>query len=195
MKKILTFALLFFAFSPIAEAQRTISLSSYKVEDLKGGNYYLKDTEGILNPFVGTWRWQEGNKEFIIKLQKKEKFNWGGLTDYYKDIIMGGYLYKENGVEITNTLNFTSSLDMNNTATFQNFSKITGNRVTSGELNLIFYDIAKYNKECRAKLSLQNSGNSILIRLYDVETYRFSNRRPPKQKGFSVPNNVILNKQ
>ncbi len=62
---------------------------------------YYKDTHNLLDPFVGTYLYTNGNTSLKIVLQKKKSFN----TRYYKDMLIGEYQYIENGVEKINTLN------------------------------------------------------------------------------------------
>ncbi len=78
----------------------------YDISALDGTNEmagaYYKDTQNRLNPFEGTYIYNQNGKMFKIVLQKKEmslRYN------YYRDIIIGEYQYIENGIEKKNTLN------------------------------------------------------------------------------------------
>jgi hypothetical protein len=62
---------------------------------------YYKDTHNLLDPFVGTYVYTNGNTSLKIVLQKKKSFN----TRYYEDLLIGEYQYIENGIERINTLN------------------------------------------------------------------------------------------
>lgn len=74
--------------------------------DETNGSLYLKDINNLYLPFVGTWKWTQGNKEFTLTLIKQTSYhNTLGNSDYYEDRIVGYYVYKENGVEIINTSN------------------------------------------------------------------------------------------
>ncbi len=61
----------------------------------------FKDTNNNLNKFEGTWEYQDGNKKLTLMLQKIEDYEHGG---YFSDVIVGNYIYEENGIEIINTL-------------------------------------------------------------------------------------------
>ena len=62
-------------------------LSSFQPKHLRNNNY-IKDTENVLNNFVGTWQWTSGASTFTVKLQKVE--HWKASNDkYYKvDILI-----------------------------------------------------------------------------------------------------------
>ncbi len=70
------------------------------------GSVYLKDISNIYIPFIGTWKWTEGNREFILTLIKQTKYHYNqGIENYYEDRIVGYYIYKENGAVIASTAN------------------------------------------------------------------------------------------
>ncbi|WP_374672842.1 DUF6705 family protein [Flavobacterium sp. NRK F10] len=47
------------------------------------------DTDGVLDPFVGTWQWIDGTNTFTIKFVKKTNWNPLNLNNYTEDIILG----------------------------------------------------------------------------------------------------------
>lgn len=69
--------------------------------DDKDGAYY-KDTANELNKFEGTWLYTNGTTSFKLILQKKTMQSYG---NHYRDLLVGGYQYIENGVEKVNYLN------------------------------------------------------------------------------------------
>lgn len=66
----------------------------------KPQNCYLKDTENVLNKFVGTWTYSENGKIFTVVIQKAEMVK---LIDYYVDELLGNYKYIVNGNTVVNT--------------------------------------------------------------------------------------------
>jgi hypothetical protein len=62
---------------------------------------YYKDVNNLLNPFVGTWVYNNGTTSFKIVLRKITNFNNG---HNFEDFIVGDYEYIENGVTLINTL-------------------------------------------------------------------------------------------
>lgn len=68
------------------------------------GNTYIKDINNLMNPYVGTWKWAQGNREMTLTLIKQSKHHYTqGGQNYYEDRLVGYYIYKENGVVIANT--------------------------------------------------------------------------------------------
>ena len=77
---------------------------NYNSINTSDGNTYLKDINNIYEPYTGTWKWQEGNKEMTLVLLKQIKHHYNERTfNYYKDRLVGYYTYKENGVTIADT--------------------------------------------------------------------------------------------
>lgn len=64
-------------------------------------NAYYKDTNNLLNPFVGTWVLDDGTNYLKIVFEKKTMVYTGS---YYEDLLIGEFQYKENDIEIINTL-------------------------------------------------------------------------------------------
>lgn len=85
--------------------------------------YYIQDTNGLLNPFSGTYIYTNGTTIFKIVLEKKEnQFN----GSYYEDLIIGEYQYIYNGVEKSNTLPSLNTVYSN-----QRVHNIDGNTVVN----------------------------------------------------------------
>ena len=177
------------------KAQTTYPLSNYDVFNLKNNNY-LKDTEGVLNPFVGTWEWTNGsNTTFRVVLTKKEHWNASGFNKFYSDEILGGYRYIENGTLIVDRLTYTTDFT-SDTSTWAAFSSILGSvsYPETTKLKISIYDKLK-SKSCLATMVMevsQNGGLQAHWILFDHETGNFSGAT--KQQGFSIPTDVILTK-
>jgi len=74
------------------------------IEDDDGSeitNAYYKDTNNLLDPFVGTWVFDNGTQYLKIVFEKKTMVDAG---EYYEDLLIGEFQYKESGIELTNTL-------------------------------------------------------------------------------------------
>ena len=177
------------------KAQTTYPLSNYDTKNLKNNNY-IKDTEGVLNPFVGTWEWTNGsNTTFRVVLTKKEHWNASGFNKFYSDEILGGYRYIENGTLIVDRLTYTTDFT-SDTSTWAAFSSILGSvsYPETTKLKISIYDKLK-SKSCLATMVMevsQNGGLQAHWILFDHETGNFSGAT--KQQGFSIPTDVILTK-
>ncbi|WP_143885288.1 DUF6705 family protein [Chryseobacterium binzhouense] len=77
------------------------------------GSLYLKDISNIYEPYIGTWKWAEGNKEMFLTLLKQTKYhiNNYGSDNYFEDRLVGYYIYKENGIIVVNTSGDNLNLD------------------------------------------------------------------------------------
>jgi hypothetical protein len=70
-----------------------------------GGEYY-QDVDNFQDQYVGTWLYTNGNTSIKIVFNKKTMF-YDASNDkkYYEDLLIGEYVYIENGVQKVNTLN------------------------------------------------------------------------------------------
>ncbi|WP_019039348.1 DUF6705 family protein [Psychroflexus tropicus] len=103
MKTLISILILFI--SSIHLAQEIIPLEDFGSYRDKEGKYF-KDPSGplgILDAYTGVWRWTEGNRELIFYLYKQEAATLQSSTQYLSDVIVGYYIYKENGEELINT--------------------------------------------------------------------------------------------
>jgi|GEM_PF-3241851 len=84
-------------------SQTIIPLEQMVNHTNKQGKYF-KDVNGILDAYTGVWRWIDGNRELTFYLYKQEEATLRSLSGLYlTDVIVGYYIYKENGVELINT--------------------------------------------------------------------------------------------
>lgn len=117
MKNTIILLLVLITFSCKAQTNLTFSLQNYDYGKKLISGSYVKDTYNDFNKFEGIWKFQDANREFIIKLRKKTHV----LDDFrniYLDLIGGEYQYFLNGIEVVNT-----------TANFFNDSSIYANNI------------------------------------------------------------------
>ncbi|TXK75151.1 hypothetical protein FT986_10115 [Mesonia sp. K4-1] len=83
-----------------------MSFRDYYVNDTDDlGNMYIKDTEGLLNPYIGTWVWQSGNDLITIEFEKIDmEYYTDSRISLYRDRIKGKVKYVENGQEVFNSI-------------------------------------------------------------------------------------------
>jgi hypothetical protein len=86
--------------------------------------YYYTDMYNVLDPFVGTYLYTNGNTSFKIILQKKQHSSVG---IYFEDMLIGGYRYVENGVVKVDVLN-----DLANNFARGTSHKISGRVIMTG---------------------------------------------------------------
>ena len=78
-----------------------LPLSQLRVNNMMNNTFV--DIDNDLEPYVGTWLYQEGTTSFKIVLQKKTNSYDSELNSYF-DMLIGEYEYIENGVTVINTL-------------------------------------------------------------------------------------------
>lgn len=169
--------------APIIPMSNNLGVRQLTVAD--NGSYY-KDDANKMNPWVGTWKYTNGDTEFRIVFTKLSGFHMTPLLtqsnlNYYTDILNGGYYYKENGIVKTDHLIYTNQI----------WAPLifAGNYQTMNTTNLyISYD--EIDKEPNL------SGGFVNFTLLPGSTtqakWEFS---PGYRKNYSVPDNVILTKQ
>lgn len=196
MKKYLILFVALTAFS--CKSQQTYSLSYQGNTDIYKNNNHIKDFDGILNKFIGTWQWVDPanpNTYLIIELFKVEDWNANNVNNYYEDKILGNYKYVENGVIVTNTLTWNTFNDLHS-ATFP--AIIASVRKTPfKDLYINMNDVAK-SKTCKAHFNIIDSNASTLEatwKLISTDEIRVGTNLTPVQQGFSIPSDIILTKQ
>ena len=102
MKNTIILLLVLITFSCKAQTNLTFSLQNYDYGKKLISGSYVKDTYNDFNKFEGTWKYEDANREFIIKLRKRTHV----LHDFksvYIDLLGGEYQYLLNGTEMVNT--------------------------------------------------------------------------------------------
>lgn len=154
------------------------------------GQLYLKDINNLYGNYIGTWKWQEGSREFILTLIKQTMFHYNrGNDNYYEDRIVGYYIYKENGVELINT----SDDNLNNDYGVKVYFHLDCYSTLSGNVN----DTIK-NKIYDSWFEVI-SATQIRFKGKERENFRIQKEGrlppPPIYDGNSFPLDMILTKQ
>ena len=120
-----------------------------RIKDINGA--YHKDMNNLLNPFEGTFVYENGNTSLKIVLKKKVRSSMNGYL--YEDMIIGEYQYIENGVEKINTLNGLS-VNHSNGGKYS----ISGNIIIAGQVGC--NDCLPNEKALRLGLSESSTHNT-----------------------------------
>jgi len=149
---------------------------------------YLKDTQGLLTPYIGTWKWQSGNSSLTIVIEKLTMDYAGTTTKQYRDKLVGRIKFIENGVEKMNTLTSVkpnlrqkTSIPLNDVLYFSYKDPIISSKF-GGEI----------------KMELIDNNLQLKFKLTNTEGPRFTQSgEQPENPNFSMPRNVdfILVKQ
>ncbi|HCR77546.1 MAG TPA: hypothetical protein DIW37_14305 [Chryseobacterium sp.] len=109
-------------------SQITVTMERNNSKYAKDGNY-IKDTQGYLDKFAGTWKYLSGSEEMIVKIEKAEHIEF---NEYYIDSIFGGYKYTKDGSVKYDNLNF-QYLDYDNP---QNFADFRGSNLSNNYFSI-----------------------------------------------------------
>lgn len=155
----------------------------------KNGTYYLKDINNYMLPFLGTWSYINGNKEFKITLSKVTKFHVifsDYNINYYRDGILIQYQKYENGVLVYNSL--TNDYP---TGLIQEF----------GLLEMSFTDYQRNEETFPLTLTLlplnvigQTPQYNLKFELDKFERRNTYYDQHPNEPYFSVPDGIIMTK-
>jgi hypothetical protein len=173
-------------------AQQTYSLSTYTIDQLNNDNY-IKDTNGILDKFEGTWRYENGNTIFTVVFTRADHWNPNDLNGCYIDKIIGNYKLEVNNITTTNTIG-----NLSNDAYTNQFPNIISgiNKSDFNELSFAMSDIEKNNKSCQGIfkiIDLNTSPIQATWRIHGSE-YMITDGSAPPPQDFSVPINIVLTK-
>ncbi|HLA54760.1 MAG TPA: DUF6705 family protein [Flavobacterium sp.] len=106
MKNALSLIFLFLAIGCKSQSPELPIYNNHEFGDVHEA--YYKDVNNELNPFEGTWEFDNSGTVFRIVLQKKMQF-YNAFSHIYEDLLIGEYYYKENNVEKVNTLSLITS--------------------------------------------------------------------------------------
>ena len=196
-KTLIILATLLISFSSCAQTIKPLATATSN--DYANGNY-IKDTTGLYNPFIGTWQWTDGVNTLTIKFEKKENNSIPNISNYSKDILLGGYKYIENNITIADCLSYTTSDVLSD-----NFAKILGSMYCCNYdftvIQINMYDITKhkslqgnfkllYNPSAPQDIEFIPTAQLTL----QARENRFPDATNPPLPGESFPYNVILTK-
>ncbi|MCK7590506.1 hypothetical protein M0G43_07980 [Subsaxibacter sp. CAU 1640] len=167
-------------------AQTTIDMAGTSVlNETKNGQYYTKDINNYMQPYVGTWRYIDSDNEFRISLAKITMDHVvfpGANIDYYTDDLTIQYQKYENGVLI-----FNSSVKKG-ASVIKEF----------GKLQISFTDYQRNDSSFSLDLKLVSTGvnehNKLKFELSKFETKNTYHDQHPNEPYFSVPNNIEMTK-
>lgn len=152
---------------------------------------YIKDVNNTFNKFLGTWKWQEGNKILIFKIEKVTMYH-NLEYNYYEDFMIGNYSYTEDGGTTYLVNSILQNVGIQNPELVPLYSS---GPINQNEDKFTFKDIIYNKKSCDAVFKfLPNSINQMKLTLSNHFKGYILPDLPPNPE-FSIPNNVILTKQ
>jgi hypothetical protein len=144
---------------------------------------YLKDIENKFTPFIGIWKWENGNSVLEIEFYKLEMVFDGEI---YEDYLVGKYRYVDSsGAQLINSLDY----DINTTNMHRRLHDIIygSGYVTDTSMQFSIRDIANNNLYCYLDFTLTTPTEAIW------KIWRTDGGSQPS--GFTFPTEVTLTKQ
>ena len=161
---------------------------------------YYKDTFNHFTPFIGSWKYVEGNKTFIVTLYKKTKeaSYWNDNIAYYMDDIYGHYCLVEDYGLPTETEIYNSQ-DLTGNRPMEIFSLSPETSYLNIECRI--YDVVGANNnpnfgmgmEGNLKITINNS-TSPLTAQWTVTPIYEKWYKEGEPTSFVVPTNIVLTK-
>jgi hypothetical protein len=151
---------------------------------------YLKDYNHTFDPFLGIWKYQNGNEILIFKFEKVEMYldNQYGT---YEDFIKGNYSYSTDG---GNTL-VVNSIQQNLGNDNPDVNPMYSCGPDNPNLNIFNFRDIIYQKNSLAYFTFQNNNfNQLHLKLENKGGGYILPATPP-YPAFCIPNNVGLIKQ
>lgn len=189
-KTILTFAILITSLNNLTAQTNIVDVSSGEIVVDAPSGTYIKDIYNTFAPFLGTWKYENGNEILIVKLEKVTKLYYPEYGNY-KDFIKGNYSYTQDGgvTYVTNTIETNIFVNDANINSFYSPSP------RSSELLKGVFKDELYQKSCDALFTfLSGSTTQMTIKLMNRSRGYILPETPPNP-NFSIPNNVVLTKQ
>lgn len=190
---------IFFLFILIFSAELKSQSVTIDIEEPgfgKPNGYYQKDFNNLLNPFEGTYIYNNGGVFFKIVLKKMLQ---QPVASHYADLIIGEYQHLENGLEKNNTL---SNLDVIYSDQFLKHG-IAGNGILWNNSRLWKCPQCEPNEK-RADLTITDkltnryanilmrrtviNGQQVLqVKIYNVNTVAYDVENESAPANFSLP--------
>jgi len=166
--------------------QTIIDMSSEDIPSgfQKNGEYYLKDINGYMDYYEGTWQFIDGSSEFRIMIEKVEMEHIivEDVIDYFSDGILINYQKYENGILV-----FESPENENVGGIIESF----------GNLSIGFTDYERNNAFFGLDLTLIPIGSNEYDLKFELDAHERSNTyhdEHPNEPFFSIPNDIIMTK-
>jgi hypothetical protein len=174
-----------FAQVPISN---TIPVESKTFLDCTPGTY-LKDINGIYNPYLGNWTWTNGNEKITFTFKKITQYYWAEFFTY-ADFVVADYKYTNaNGIVIIDT-----SLITNGSTNIEDYKMFSGGGISNNKFPFSFKDVL-LSKSGRIIFTLSNTNPNQMS--YKLENFGQSVPvgTPFVTDDFSIPDNITVTKE
>ena len=184
----LTFVLLFISIRSTAQTP-ILDINNETYYEATPGTYF-KDLNHTFDPFLGTWKYQNGNEILIFKLEKVEMY-YSTEFSVYEDYIKGNYSYSTDGgaTYVVNTILQNAGNNDPLINPLYSCGPIIPSSIYFRYTDLIYQKNAyatftfQNNNYQQLHLKLENKGGGVIY------------PATPPNPAFCIPNNVVLIKQ
>ncbi|WP_395053731.1 DUF6705 family protein [Flavobacterium sp.] len=199
MKNLIYIVMLFASYSGKSQI---INIRDQGIVDIAPGQHY-KDVDNLLNPFEGTWVFDDGIRYLKIILVKRINHYNGSYTN---DYIYGGYEYKVNNQTLVNTLNDANTIynsrlkySIYGNGIFESYDQPICNDCDLNEIRL-FLSLSEpasiLNGSLIIKKTNVNGQEAIKLNLTGSNSTYYKDGTPPPPGDFVLPSgDYILIKQ
>lgn len=190
MKKMILIITVILTFQNTIAQTNTVNRNGGFISFDSPSGTYIKDIDNTFDKFLGNWKWQEGSKILLFKIEKVTKHYYSEFNTY-EDFIKGSYSYSENDGASFIVNNIATNLSNNDSETLPMFATGVNNQKT---LVMLFRDALIVKERCNAKFTfLDNSVNQMHV-LISNGGGGYAYPTPLPDPNFSIPTNVILTK-
>ncbi|MEM6721565.1 MAG: DUF6705 family protein [Bacteroidota bacterium] len=196
--KLIAHIFLSLAFATQLSAQTIIDIAGEREnKQYENGDYYFKDLQNLFQPYLGTWKYTDGNNEFriiIIKVTMFQMIDNEYNINYYTDGLLISYKKYENGALV-----FQSQIDNFPSSSIKEFGKL---KLTFIDYERIYKNTVlniSRNAEHDAYLNLipNNTGSyNLHFKLYTEQTGTGLEYEPVQSGNpyHSTPTDIIMTK-
>ncbi len=189
-------------FASYSGKSQIINIRDQGIVDIAPGQHY-KDVDNLLNPFEGTWVFDDGIRYLKIILVKRINHYNGSYTN---DYIYGGYEYKVNNQTLVNTLNDANTIynsrlkySIYGNGIFESYDQPICNDCDLNEIRL-FLSLSEpasiLNGSLIIKKTNVNGQEAIKLNLTGSNSTYYKDGTPPPPGDFVLPSgDYILIKQ
>lgn len=170
---LLLFCTLFFYFS---QAQEVILTKETEIDSIVKGTYYKTDPE-LLKPFIGVWTADKDNKKFFFEIFEDKR----EIDEVFISVLHAKHYFNNDKIYSDKKINFSRA-------------STPIESIGNSELEFLFID---YEKEKHGKLFfklLKNGTATFSLKEAPQFFFKINGKISPFEKGFSIPQEMILTK-
>lgn len=191
----------FFCFSQQITDYKNLYTDNRPSDDQPSNPKYYKDINNYFTPFIGTWKYTNGDKTFIVTLWKDEMraYPSSDIIYYYTDNIFGHYKMVQNYGTPNQVVLYTSEINVG-LSTTQWPSVIYAASIESNKLGGHLYDIntEPANSQfwpLRGSLTMTINPNSNPLTAHWKITNSEEKIIGGRNYNFVIPTDIILTKE